>query len=147
LTNFPASTPKPEQDTKYNGYSVRQIQTFLTQRGFATKVDGIYGPNTTTQVRAFQRSQGVKADGIVGPVTWSRLTSPRRPTPPAPKVRQTVRRGSTGPDVKYLQQKLGRLKVDGIFGPATERKVRAFQRRQRITVDGIVGPATWSRIG
>lgn len=60
-------------------------------------------------------------------------------------VRATLRRGSRGPDVVELQQRL-RLTADGIFGPKTDRAVRQFQRKSGLKVDGIVGPATWGRI-
>jgi len=48
-------------------------------------------------------------------------------------------------EVKYLQGLLG-IKVDGIFGPATEMRVREFQRKSGIEVDGIVGPKTWGKL-
>jgi peptidoglycan hydrolase-like protein with peptidoglycan-binding domain len=35
------------------------------------------------------------------------------------------------------------LKVDGVFGLATNHVVWHFQRAHRLTVDGIAGPATW----
>jgi chitosanase len=51
-----------------------------------------------------------------------------------------------GEDVKLLQEALVAagmsLTVDGIFGPATESAVRAWQHQQGLLVDGIVGPAT-----
>ena len=45
-----------------------------------------------------------------------------------------------------LQQALGGVAVDGIFGPATEAAVKQFQERNGLTVDGIVGPQTWSAL-
>lgn len=61
-------------------------------------------------------------------------------------------RGSKGPDVKELQELLNfhlkdkPLTVDGIFGPETEKRVRAFQRLTGITVDGDVGPDTRTQL-
>jgi len=50
--------------------------------------------------------------------------------------------GSEGRQVQLLQQALGQVKVDGIFGPETEAAVRSFQASHSLTVDGIVGPFT-----
>src|SRR5271165_228248 len=50
--------------------------------------------------------------------------------------------GSEGRQVQMLQQALGNVKVDGIFGPETEEAVKSFQARSGLTVDGIVGPLT-----
>ena len=47
----------------------------------------------------------------------------------------------TGNDVRYLQYKLG-ITVDGSFGPATEKAVKAYQKSKGLAVDGSVGPAT-----
>lgn len=56
-----------------------------------------------------------------------------------------------GDDVKNLQTALAvagiDLATDGVFGPATESAVIAFQRRMGLRPDGIVGPATRSRLG
>ena len=55
-------------------------------------------------------------------------------------------KGSRGRLVVSLQQLIneagGRLAVDGIFGPATDRAVRRFQSANGLFVDGIVGPKT-----
>ena len=50
--------------------------------------------------------------------------------------------------IKWLQRALNdlgaqpRLAVDGRYGPATRRAVRAFQRAAGIPVDGVAGPVT-----
>ena len=53
-----------------------------------------------------------------------------------------------GDDVTRLQRALKFVDkdVDGIFGPATEKAVRAFQEKQGLKVDGKVGPATWTAL-
>ena len=46
--------------------------------------DGIFGTNTQTRVKAYQRKNGLAADGIVGPKTWARLLGTGPATPPGP---------------------------------------------------------------
>jgi peptidoglycan hydrolase-like protein with peptidoglycan-binding domain len=53
---------------------------------------------------------------------------------------------SEGRQVTLLQQALGGIKVDGIFGPETESAVRRFQAGRGLTVDGVVGPDTGSAL-
>jgi peptidoglycan hydrolase-like protein with peptidoglycan-binding domain len=57
---------------------------------------------------------------------------------------QIMKRGSRGEGVKQLQINLGMTgpEVDGIFGPATEKAVKTFQKNSGAKVDGIVGPET-----
>ncbi|MGH2840719.1 MAG: peptidoglycan-binding domain-containing protein, partial [Solirubrobacteraceae bacterium] len=61
----------------------------------------------------------------------------------------TLKKGSKGQAVEDLQEALKALgfspgKVDGIFGAATEKAVKAFQASVGIDADGIVGPITWT---
>jgi len=57
-----------------------------------------------------------------------------------------LRRGSTGEAVEQLQRRLSELGYflvpDGIFGPATQAAVCAFQHDHGLAVDGIVGVRT-----
>lgn len=59
-------------------------------------------------------------------------------------------RNSRGESVRALQSLLNmhgaKLSVDGSFGPATEKAVRAFQTKNGLSVDGKCGPVTWSAL-
>jgi len=61
---------------------------------------------------------------------------------------KTLRTGSTGPIVEFLQNilkilKLYAGKIDGIFGPNLKNAVIQFQTQNNLTTDGIVGTRTW----
>ena len=63
----------------------------------------------------------------------------------------TLRQGSNGPMVVFLQRKLDGLgylsgKTDGIFGARTRDAVLALQADQKLATDGVVGPATWAAL-
>ncbi|MBD1903637.1 peptidoglycan-binding protein [Trichocoleus sp. DQ-A3] len=64
----------------------------------------------------------------------------------------TLRSGSTGDQVTYLQEILnkinyGPLDVDGEFGSATEKAVKKFQTDFQVNpIDGIVGTKTWDKL-
>ena len=59
---------------------------------------------------------------------------------------QTIRKGSKGPLVAEVQEKLGIAPADGIFGPGTERHVKNWQTKNGLTADGIVGPKTLGKL-
>ena len=72
--------------------------------------------------------------------------------PPHKKPRGTIKMGSRGADVIYLQQRLtakgyGVGAIDGIFGIRTLEAVKAYQAENGLKVDGIVGPETWKSLG
>ncbi|MBA2262532.1 MAG: peptidoglycan-binding protein, partial [Solirubrobacterales bacterium] len=54
--------------------------------------------------------------------------------------------GDRGEGVRDLQRAL-EISVDGVYGPQTERSVRAFQERKGLQVDGIAGPVTLRELG
>lgn len=68
-----------------------------------------------------------------------------------PYPTETLKKGSTGEQVKKLQRCLNKimksnLVVDGSFGPKTDKVVRAFQKKYKLAVDGSVGPKTRKKI-
>lgn len=62
----------------------------------------------------------------------------------------TIQYGSTGNDVKKLQEELNKygygLDTDGIFGVKTQSAVRDYQKNNGLSVDGIVGEKTWGKL-
>ena len=62
------------------------------------------------------------------------------------------RRGSSGSEVRQIQEKLKRWgyyngSVDGVYGSKTEDAVKSFQRKNGLTVDGIAGRKTLNAMG
>jgi hypothetical protein len=94
-------------------------------------------------MNAFRADVAAFMDGSVPPPPLIPAAEPPA-APGGPPGRPTLRRGSTGDDVKRLQTALGLTPADGIFGPGTEAAVRAFQRGQGLVPDGIIGPKSWA---
>ena len=63
-----------------------------------------------------------------------------------------LRQGASGGEVKEVQRRLKQWgyysgAVDGIYGPATVKAVKEFQRKNGLTVDGIAGRSTFEALG
>lgn len=78
-----------------------------------------------------------------------RLLAAEKPKNPYPTPTVNVKKGSKGNNVRWVQWELKRLGydlgkygIDGDFGSATDKAVRAFQKKHKLTVDGIVGKNT-----
>ena len=63
---------------------------------------------------------------------------------------QILKKGAKGNEVKALQALLKgygfSCTVDGSFGPATEKQVKAFQKSRKLDQDGVCGPTTWKTL-
>ena len=118
-------------------------------------------------VYAFQSSYGLNVDGVVGRNTWNALQNVYEQTLyTLPADYQEFARevypgrflvlGDTGPEVTLLQTRLNQIAVqdstiptvtvDGVYGQATARAVRAVQRSLGYSATGAVGPVLWSYI-
>ena len=100
-----------------------------------------------TSSRAKRVSLGALAALTVGPTaslaSGQAASSTPNPEPPTTTEHVIVlSSGAEGRQVQLLQQALGAIKVDGVFGPETEEAVRKFQASRGLTVDGVVGPLT-----
>lgn len=158
------------------GPNVLRIQWYLNavaasgQLGISRIVlDGIFGAETQRAVAAIQREFGFPQTGEVDRKTWDELTKLYKQLGNLAEEEITnngfgsddlrpfggtlLREGSTGEDVRYVQQvinfiyqltpSVGELEVDGVFGKRTLASVKEFQRLQGLETDGIVGPITW----
>lgn len=68
-------------------------------------------------------------------------------------ARPTLRKGDKGEAVAEMQgllagrgYDLGKYGIDGDFGSATEKAVKAFQKDVGLTADGVVGAKTWAAL-
>lgn len=151
------------------GSAVQQVQFWLNTLSQydsslpSVTVDGVFGPATTTAVRAFQRENGLTVDGVVGQATWNALYSEYRSAESDINAGgagaypgTALRRGDTGSNVRLVQfylriaatnySALNSVSVDGTFGAATEEAVKKFQAYFNLTSDGVVGRATWNKL-
>ena len=108
--------------------------------------------------RRFQHLFAMSADGQLGQMSWNKIVDVKnsvnsRAVPGVlyPYPGATLRRGSSGDAVRFIQSELNKvdnagLTVDGQFGARTESAVEAFQQRSGLKVDGIVGSQTWAAL-
>ena len=133
-------------------------------------VDGIFGEQTERSVLSFQRIFNLTPDGIIGKATWYQLVRLYVGVNNLAELEsqgqtfyrvnwqgsETLQEGNTGQSVRQLQYMLRvvsdyistvpAVAIDGIFGPATQAAVIAYQRYAGLTPDGIVGTNTWQSL-
>ena len=130
--------------------------------------DGTFNEETERSVIRFQEIFNLTPDGIVGNATWYKMvflyvgvldlaelvsegqTFYRNEF----SYSSVLREGDTGEGVRVIQYMLSvisefysnipSLAIDGIFGPATTRSVKALQQMAGLTQDGLVGEQTWN---
>jgi peptidoglycan hydrolase-like protein with peptidoglycan-binding domain len=133
---------EPVLQTGSNDPAVRDVQEALKALNFDPgPVDGAFGTQTESAVRAFQKAKEIPADGVVGRVTWINIDE-------ADQSHPILKTGATGLPVRRLQSRMSAVGfdtggVDGRFGAATEAAVRKLQQNFKLAVDGVVGPKTW----
>ena len=152
------------------GMDVRLVQYWLrlAAENYAAlssiSVDGNFGAATQRAITGFQTLFGLTADSLVGRATWNKLNEVAlavanqivEPDVAPGQFTTTVREGSRGTAVRAVQYYLRRLSayysdipsvtVDGVFGAATTRAVKAWQTRAGLTADGVVGQLTWNSL-
>ena len=102
------------------------------------KSDGNFSADFEGEVKKWQSEHKLDADGIIGPKTWTALAT-------AMPICSTSKH-KTSTYTAALQQLLGGVDVDGVFGSQTKKGVAAYQTAKGLAADGIVGPKTWSAL-
>lgn len=155
--------------------ALRQVQTCLRRLSYTDPtippppIDGIGGSATQASIAAFQAGAGLPTTGQVDAETWAvlrtacaenaALTEPSLPVYLFPRtpLGYTVSAGDEGALVTVIQfllretllsfgQEPDELAITGLFDPATETAVLAFQRVHRLPETGQVNTATWNRL-
>ena len=118
---------------------VRKCQEKLIGMGYLKdKADGILGLKTAAALREYQRDQGLPETGILDEETQESLNR---------EAREEYKRGDRGDGVKRYQRRLSKAgylteDADGVFGEATEKAVKDFQKDNDITVTGRIDAKT-----
>lgn len=155
-----------------HGGQVKKLQDALVKLRYMTRGEigngyGVFGPRTERALKTFQREhqdgngRPLAADGIYGSLTRGamRRALQRGGDHPSKVFAPSafLHRGDHNNQVKKLQDALVKLHYMkrseigggyGMFGPKTERALKAFQRDRRdasgrpLAADGIYGPKT-----
>lgn len=123
----PKPKPTPKKPVQKATTNDRNIQRALATMGlYKGRIDGVNGPMQKAAVRDYQKRSGLYVDGNWGPVTQRHFD-----------------------DIKRVQTRLNlykssypKLKVDGLMGSVTTRKIRDIQTRNRPNAGAVNGKIT-----
>lgn len=126
---------------------------------------GTFLPDQADRIRVLARKYGLRWGGdyrkrpddmhvevIVTAARARELVQALQQRPPLPSRpgSPVLRRGSSGPKVRDVQNALRvagfAVRLDGAFGAETDSATRAFQASRELKPDGVVGPATWAAL-
>ncbi len=140
------------------GEPVKRLQERLKELGYYIgEISGSCDKATVQAIKDFQRMHDMGITGEADTVTQDRLFSATAlsanavvtptPAPTLAPPKDTVRQGDTGADVKTVQQRLKDLgyyegAVDGKFGDASVKALKAFQKKSSLKEDGVCGIQT-----
>lgn len=128
--------------------AVVRLQVELKKAGYTPgSADGHFGSKTRAALKEYQANRGLKSTGIADGNTWAKINSESG----GMRAGVTIPRGSTGTQVRYLQQALIGLgyltgSADGKYGAMTTEAVRQYQSAYGLSVDGSAGPDTMTSL-
>lgn len=122
------------------GYSVRDIQQLLNQRGYdAGPADGVMGLRTRTAIQAYQRTAGLPVTGQPSLALYNHLLG-GAPAPAQPQTPPPVQQAS-GYSLHNLQAALNQRGynagvADGVIGARTRTAISAYQADNGLVITG-----------
>ncbi len=124
---------------------VQALQCLLKEQdAYGGKVHGNYNAATVAAVSAWRQAHGFTAGDTWTRRHWMSLA--------AAGPRAILKYGSAGPHVRRVQRALnaasGRanLSVSGVFNGATNKALRAYQKKVGITPSGVTTRPTWRQL-
>jgi peptidoglycan hydrolase-like protein with peptidoglycan-binding domain len=138
------------------GAEVTKLQKQLYDLGFKITVDGDFGNETEKIVKQFQKENKLQLTGEVTLVLLGFIEAKLSKSIVSDDKLTTgvfLKKGNSGQPVIILQNALNKkgakpkLIIDGVFGDATVKAVKDFQKKNKLKVDGIVGPQTLNVLG
>ena len=143
--------------TGMKGSDVKTVQQVLNKLGYSVgTADGVYGGKTYNAVKTYQTKNKIPVTGTIESKTLASLsanysvylnsTASRGTSAISFSISRVLKMGTSGTDVKSLQQALKHLSytvnITGVFDSQTYNAVRSFQKLNHLTADGIVGTNT-----
>ena len=130
-----------------SGEAVKALQRALISKGIFVRggVDGDFGPMTLAAVNKFQIANGLDVTDVVNEATAIAVGTVTSPL-------TGLRRGSSGLNVKLLQEKLAVAGfspvggADGYFGRATEKSLKEFQKSEGLSPSGVADEITVAKL-
>ena len=134
------------------------------------EADGLFGEDTETAVRSFQRIFDLEEDGVVGKATWYKIKAIFSAVKGLAELQgeglrydeidriytEAVGPGDSGTPteviqyylslISYFDPALPQVYITGTYNADTENAVRLFQMANGLAVDGIVGRDTWNAL-
>ena len=143
-----------------DGNTVTKSGTSFAAPQLAGKIGLLLSANPhMTEPEVYEALKGMAVDlGNKGrdPYTGYGFVRLPEPTPKEEPVEERILKlidkpRMHGDDVKELQTLLDKHgfpcgEIDGVFGPATDKAVKSFQKANGLTVDGKVGEKTWAAL-
>ncbi len=154
--------------------SITEVQRYLRElyhdsEGMIPLVnpDGIYGPETTAAVMTFQERAGLPPTGQVDLATWNaiykeytealkRRAKPNSISPFPNEKSYEIDKGEYSDIVAIVQfmlrtianayDQIDGIAPDGVYGDATIKDIRTFQKMHGLPVTGRVDKATWDEL-